>query len=88
VLALLIDYISKLNAEQTYLLFFITVLLFFAILQSAGETSAPIFTFAGYTITIYEVISVLLAINLGVLVWIQRERTRMEELIRNVLKRP
>ncbi len=38
--------------------------------------------------TIYDVISLLLAINLGVLVWTQRERTRMEELIKNVLKRP
>ncbi len=82
-----LEYIAHWNTELVYLLFLITFLMIIAVFSVTGKDSAVLISFAGIKVTAYHILITTLVLAFLIFVWAQYRRERLEEYLREMLRR-
>jgi len=75
------------NTELVYLLFLITFLVIAAVFAVSGQETYVILTVLGRDITVFDVLIVTLILAFLIFVWAQYRREKLEEYLREMLRR-
>ncbi len=75
------------NTELVYLLFLITFLVIAAVFTVSGQETYVILTVLGRDITVFDVLIVTLILAFLIFVWAQYRREKLEEYLREMLRR-